>query len=269
MIGARSLGVVPFASHNASYNMALDIHLLASCEQDPHRAFIRFYTWSPAALSLGLLEPADAVDRKRAAADGIDLIRRPTGGRVVLHKRDLTYTVVVPIGRQATVTEVYLYIAECMVAGLATLGARVELARGSIAGSTARRKPCFLSAARHEVVHSGRKLLGSAQRLGRGAVLQHGSLPIGRDYLLVVDYLDCGADERAALRDQMLEASTCLEDIVGRTLEPDRVASRLLDAFVAGFDGPVVPVPDCVPADPSADTTLRLGDSPLCRDNCT
>jgi lipoate-protein ligase A len=233
------LVVVPFGPRDALANMDLDQRLLDWCERDPLRAYLRFYTWAPPALSLGRFEPADAVDAAKARACGVDVVRRPTGGRVVLHADDLTYTVVAPREAGATVGDTYAWISGCIVQGLRRLGADVETARGSAERSVERRKPCFLSAARHEIVHAGRKLVGSAQRLGRNALLQHGSIPVGRGYLGVVDYLLVDEAARQRLASEMLSGTICLEEILRRRPGEAEVAAVLEGAFIEGFGAPV------------------------------
>jgi lipoate-protein ligase A len=231
--------VIPFGPRDALANMDLDQRLLDRCEQAPRKAYLRFYTWVPPALSLGRFEPADAVDAARARARGVEVVRRPTGGRVVLHADDLTYAVVAPREAGATVGDAYAWISGRIVEGLRRLGADVEAARGSAERSVARRKPCFLSAARHEIVHAGRKLVGSAQRLGRNALLQHGSIPVGRGYREVVDYLAADEMARQRLAEEMLSGTVCLEEVLGRRPAEAEVAAVLEGAFAEGFGAPV------------------------------
>lgn len=230
MISVPELKVLPFGRHSASYNMALDSRLLEICEEDTGIGFLRIYGWDPPALSLGFFERADTIDPDKAARSGIDVVRRPTGGRVVLHQGDLTYSVVVPRAA-ASDTAVYAWVSESIAAGLRSLGASVDFARGAGAKSVGRMKPCFLSASRHEIVSAGRKVVGSAQRLGRNALLQHGSIPIDGGYLAVVDYLRCSEDEKTALRSDMLAATTCIAEILGVRVEAPAVAVALVDAF--------------------------------------
>ncbi|MFZ1947648.1 MAG: hypothetical protein WAW06_08880 [bacterium] len=235
MIPVAELVVIGLESRSGLDNMRLDLDLLASCEREPHRAYVRFYTWRPPALSLGRFESADVVDSSRAGSRGIDIVRRPTGGRVVLHLEDLTYTVVMPRRDSDSVAATYNWVSGCLVEGLRALGARVETSRGS-AARLARAKPCFLSASRNEIVSSGRKLVGSAQRVGRRALLQHGSIPVGRGYLQVIEYMACGEEERAGLRREMLAGTTCLGDVLGAEVDARAIEAALGAAFARAFE---------------------------------
>jgi lipoate-protein ligase A len=257
MIVVGELKILPFGRHNASHNMSLDSRLLELCENDPGCGFLRLYQWDPPALSIGFFDPADAVDSDRAVRQGIDVVRRPTGGRVVLHKGDLTYSVVVP--RSAgSVAAVYGAISERIAEGLRSLGASVDISRGAPARSVGRGRPCFLSASRHEIVHGGRKMVGSAQRAGRRALLQHGSIPIDRGYLEVVDYMRCSEERKAALRQDMLTATACIDDVLGFPGDPGAVAAAIALAFGTGFAAVVTDVSpgDCLALNPGGPVGL-------------
>jgi len=240
MLSVDLLKVVPFGDHPPVFNMAVDARLMELCENDCRTAFLRFYTWRPAALSLGYLESESTIDAARAAQCGVEVVRRPTGGRVVLHDQDLTYTVAVP--REGSSEALYIRISECILAGLSSLGASVQLAEGSPSRPASPGRPCFLSAARHEIVSSGRKIVGSAQRIGRRAALQHGTIPIGKGYLRVVEFLACADSEKEEMRARMVSRTTCLAEVLGSSVDASKVAAALLDAFAARFAVDMVPV---------------------------
>jgi lipoate-protein ligase A len=148
-------------------------------------AFLRFYAWARPTLSFGRNEPArDRFDPTALQAAGVDVVRRPTGGRAVLHHREVTYAVAVPARALGGPRDTYRRINEALARGLATLGAEVGLARDHpAAGLDA--GPCFDLPAGGEVVARGRKLVGSAQaRLG-GALLQHGSILLHDDQMRI------------------------------------------------------------------------------------
>lgn len=147
-------------------------------------AVIRVYRWERPTLSLGRNEPAvDVYDGEAARAAGIDVVRRPTGGRAVLHHRELTYGVVMPVRSHGGVREAYLALNRALRRGLASVGVPAEIAGESGTGRTPAPDagPCFRAPAPGELVARGRKLVGSAQaRMGR-VLLQHGSILVEDD----------------------------------------------------------------------------------------
>lgn len=160
--------------------MALD-HALAAAREGED-AVLRFYRWSRPTVSLGRNEPArDRYDLDEADARGVGFVRRPTGGRAVLHHRELTYSVVAPLRALEGPRHAYRRINRGLLRGLASLGAPVELADDSAPVLRPSAGACFRAPATGEVIAGGRKLVGSAQaRLGR-SLLQHGSLLLADD----------------------------------------------------------------------------------------
>ena len=159
-------------------NMARD-HAIAA-ELRPGTGTVRFYRWSPATLSLGRNEPVTVGYRDfLRLSPEMGVVRRPTGGRAVIHDRELTYAVVLPVRTFGGPRRAYRKVNEGLVEGLRRLGVDARAAAGRALPPDS--GPCFLEPADGEVVVGGRKLVGSAQvRIG-GAVLQHGSV------LLVAD----------------------------------------------------------------------------------
>ena len=160
-------------------NMALD-HALAMSARSGD-GVLRLYSWTSKTVSLGRHEPANEVyDRSAADAAGIDFVRRPTGGRAVLHDAELTYGLVLPDRTHGGPKSVYTKVHEGLAYGLKQLGVEAAVAEGGVvlapdAG------PCFQAPAPGEVVAGGQKLVGSAQvRIGH-ALLQHGSIILDGD----------------------------------------------------------------------------------------
>ncbi len=230
-----AIKLIDFTARDGWFNMALDYHLFSLCEAGCGDAFVRFYAWKPPALSLGFHEPERIIDAGAAREDGIDMVRRPTGGRVVLHKNDLTYTVVLPMAAApgCGTADVYLRLSECLVEGLRCLGPDLSIDRGKTRASLAGARPCFASTSRYEITHGGRKVVGSAQRVGRLSVLQHGSIPVGADYLEIVKYLR-GVD-RERLRGEIEASTTCLEEMAGGPVNIGEIAQSLRGAFTRGL----------------------------------
>jgi len=172
-----------------AWNMAVDEALAESVRTGGPPA-LRVYRWSPACLSLGRNQPSDGYDRAEIARRGLHVVRRPTGGRAVLHHRELTYSVAARDGELGGPRQAYAAINRALVAGLARLGVPAHLqpagARRAPLPSLA---PCFEQPVEGEVTAAGRKLVGSAQRRDRGILLQHGSLPIEDDQSAVAELL--------------------------------------------------------------------------------
>jgi lipoate-protein ligase A len=167
-------------------NMAVDHALLASCASGAAGfPCVRFYRWDPPALSLGYhQDAAKAADPAALGGLGIDLVRRPTGGRAVLHEHEITYAVVADCreGELAgPVMQTYRRISEALVQGLVSLGFPAQLSAGERPTPRNSLDPCFARSARCEVETDGAKLIGSVQLQQGGALLQHGSIPLRFD----------------------------------------------------------------------------------------
>lgn len=169
-----------------AWNMAVDEAML-----EAHRAglvppTLRIYRWRRPTLSLGYAQRAADFDPAMLAAAGVDLVRRPTGGRAVLHAGDLTYAVVAS-GLPGSVSASYRLIADALVHGLAGLGLAPAVVPGQ--ARPGRSAACFASATRADLAIDGRKVVGSAQLRRGGAVLQHGTIYLERPAALAARLL--------------------------------------------------------------------------------
>lgn len=160
--------------------MSLDMALHARAARTG-QGFLRFYRWNPSCLSFGRHEPAlKRYDRDRIRALGLDVVRRPTGGRAVWHAGELTYAVAAPERTMGSLKDAYQRIHQTIAAALRSLGAPVELAP-SRPGVPVDAGACFAAAAGGEVVLDTSKVAGSAQLRAEGTVLQHGSVLLDDD----------------------------------------------------------------------------------------
>jgi lipoate---protein ligase len=165
--------------------MALDSWLLDQhCQEDLPQSVLRFYRWSPGAISLGYHQkeiPAHWHDL--AIAHGLDIVRRPSGGRAVLHGDDLTYAIVTSANSKQR-RDVYAHISEFLIKGVASLG--IELSYGKPERGYMQSHSCFATATSADlVIPDGKKLIGSAQLYRHNSVLQHGSISIAPNYELL------------------------------------------------------------------------------------
>ena len=159
--------------------MALDV-ALARLARDGE-GVLRIYRWSRPTLSLGRNQPArDRYDPMAAARLGAEIVRRPTGGREVMHDRELTYAVVAPLAALGGLREAYRTVNDALLAALRSLGVAAKRAARGKRPPDPGAGPCFGRPAEGEVVVRGRKLVGSAQARFGKVLLQHGSLLLGR-----------------------------------------------------------------------------------------
>ncbi len=224
-------------AQSGSVNMQIDRTLLDEAEREVEACtFLRFYRWDVPTVSIGhYQEPERAADLAYCAASRIPLVRRPTGGRAVLHDRELTYAVVSNDGRVfplQSLDQTYLVIARALQNGLARLGICGDLAAGGREIGSARRidvkHPCFASASRHELLVRGRKVAGSAQRRLKRSFLQHGSIPLELNVPVMARAL--------GVSEQLIAASTIsVSEAAGREVRFEELAVALEAGFQEEF----------------------------------
>lgn len=227
-------------SREGAWNMAVDMALFEACEGGASDATVRIYSWKPWCISLGNSQDArEHLDLSKISAAGLQVVRRPTGGRAILHAQEITYSVVAPLNFApwcGTLGSTYGHISQILLEALRCLGVGAHLgvadpvdSRFSV-GNT--RAPCFSSSARSEVVWQGRKLVGSAQRRGRRAFLQHGSILVGKAHRDLVQYLYCANQES---REQALATldkhAVSLSEIPGTITGASQISQALRRAW--------------------------------------
>ncbi len=211
--------------------MALDEELLARAQAGEDRPVLRFYAWQPPAVSIGRFQKSEtAVNAEACKRLGFDIVRRITGGRAVLHDKELTYSIIARTDNPlfpGTVLGTYKVIAAGLLAGLRNIGIPAEIvSRGGRyaerVDKNAKAAACFSSPSWYEILVQGRKIVGSAQRRVSGAFLQHGSI--------LIDY-----DPQ---REAQVIPGGCAGDVVTsikRELGRDVPLDEVKQAFVQGF----------------------------------
>lgn len=170
---------------DAATNMALDEALHAR-SRESGETVLRVYEWARPALSLGRNQPtAGCYTAARAAECGVEVVRRLTGGRAVVHAREITYSVTAPVVASEAMYQSYARINSVLVAALRRLGVAAEVASGDAPAPLPSTAPCFETPVRGELVVGGRKLVGSAQWRHDGALLQQGSVLVDDDQPLL------------------------------------------------------------------------------------
>ncbi len=221
-------------------NMRRDAALLDTCAPDAAPT-LRLYTWKRPTVSVGWMQDADALlDVEACRRDHVDVVRRPTGGRAILHADEITYAVIAPRSDArfgSSVAQAHAFIAACLADALRALGVSTEVSRPTPDPERRMlRHPCFTSSGRHELLVDGRKLVGSAQRRTDRAFLQHGSLLVDRGHERLVDFLRDAArdpDAASALRRALGRGTTTLREQLGRVPAFEELASALTQAFTA------------------------------------
>ncbi len=214
------------------WNMALDEHLFHRAERAPV-TFVRFYRWDRPTASLGYSQDVSRViDLDFCRAHGVGVVRRITGGKLVLHDREVTYSVASSEADIFTETlrESYRLISRALMRGLELMGLAPALAEEAPAAYIRGTMPCFAYPARDEIEIAGRKIIGSAQKRTGAVFVQHGSIPLEKDEGLLAAVAGPKASRRG--EDRM----TSLSEALGRTVSFDEAVDHLRRG-VADFFG--------------------------------
>jgi lipoate-protein ligase A len=217
------------APADGATNMAVDEAILRAVVAGRVPPTLRLYTWQPPCLSLGRAQPLADVDVRAVRASGFDLVRRPTGGRAILHIDELTYSVVAPQEDPRVaegIVESYRRLSAGLVRGLERLGVTDLVADQRVQDRRPEGPVCFEVPSDYEITIGGRKLVGSAQMRAQGAVLQHGALPLYGDIARVCPLLSAHPDPT-----RVRARATTVEEALGRSATWDEAA----DALAAGF----------------------------------
>jgi lipoate-protein ligase A len=211
---------------DGSWNMAVDEYLFQSLTEDP-KTIVRFYAWKNPTVSLGysqkVLEVADVEFCKK---HGIDIVRRMTGGKLVLHHKEVTYSLASSDTEifTATLADSYRLISEALMKGLEMMGLAPSLASPAPQEYVRGNLPCFSYPSRNEVEVGGKKIIGSAQKRVGTNFIQHGSIPLEEDddLLTSISFLE-GAGEEVRM--------ISLTEALGRTID----FNQAVDRFVQGL----------------------------------
>ena len=221
-----------------SYNMAMDEALLDWHSEGLIPPVIRFYEWNPATLSIGYFQTVEKeIDMDAVRRLGLGFVRRPTGGRGVLHEHELTYSVIVTESypsMPATVTEAYRVISEGLLLGFQNLGLNAYF---SIPNTDEQKenlkKPksavCFDAPSWYELVVEGKKVAGSAQTRQKGVILQHGAILLDLDEDKLIETFKFTSDEvRNRVRKCLSQKAVSINKIISKpiTIEECKVAFK-------------------------------------------
>lgn len=228
-------------SQDPYYNMAMDEALLNFVSRGEIDPVIRFYTWNPATLSIGYFQRLQKeIDIEKVNEKGFGLVRRQTGGRGVLHDKELTYSVIVPESHPnmpSTITEAYRVISQGLLEGFKNLGFETYFAVPRSKEEREKLKQprssvCFDAPSWYELVVEGRKIAGSAQTRQKGVILQHGSILQDIDIDELFDMFIFKNDRlKAKMKEPFVEKAVAINDISDTHI----TLSEMEKAFEEGF----------------------------------
>ena len=203
---------------SAAFNMAADLHLLSVCASVP-AVFLRLYTWETPSISIGCMQnPETLLDKQAMAINGVTWIRRPTGGRAVLHYEDITYSCVFSKKIEqmgASIAETYAIISNCLIRGLEKSGISCSSHQFLLDTKNLKQEaklPCYLAPNRSEIMVNGRKLVGSAQKRTAHSVLQHGSIPLTGRFRDLPLYQKLSDDKRQTFVKLLQQKCICIQE---------------------------------------------------------
>ncbi|HIF02775.1 MAG TPA: lipoate--protein ligase family protein [Nitrospinaceae bacterium] len=221
-------------------NMDIDRAILASCKPGESLPTLRLYSWERPTLTVGYAQDfAKEIDINRCQKLGIEIVRRPTGGRALLHDHEVTYSFTAPIPHNKfppSLLGAYKVVAQALLEGLKEIGvcgAELASRKKTNIGKHSFRSPSCLSSINHlEIEVQGAKLVGSAQRRTKKAFLQHGSILLDCDRSLVNSLFKFETDDARCRSMEILNNKVVtLSECLGKSVTRKEVFKALIKGF--------------------------------------
>ena len=228
--------------NSGGFNMKRDLDIAGNIS--PDETVLRLYRWKPYCISLGANQIKNEIDFKKTDEAGIDVVKRPTGGRAILHAEELTYAVIMPLSEGSSARNIYRDINLALLEGLKKFDIRLAEAGleenqpdfPEIYRKESKSTLCFAVSAKNELKFGGKKLVGSAQRkLGR-VILQHGSILCGGYHKHIVDFLNIDGNSRELLREEMERTTTELSAVLNAPVDYEALENSILHGFESFFN---------------------------------
>jgi lipoate-protein ligase A len=219
-------------------NMGRDVAMANAVRSGQAQAMMRLYTWQPWAVSLGRNQAEEHIDHDALRRRGYGLVRRPTGGRAVLHANELTYCIATHRQCVESASQFYADVHERLrraltsIVGTALVYQDVPTdLRRHYASSGPMGAACFSSSATSEIMWNGRKVVGSAQHVDADVILQHGSILCGMGHEQLADVLLLPDANRGAIRSGIIDGAATLSDVAGRPIAPADIVECIVACF--------------------------------------
>jgi lipoyl(octanoyl) transferase len=212
-------------------NMAVDQAILGLHANGKSPPTLRFYQWRPPAVSLGFCQKRHNLNMEACRRLGIEVVRRPSGGRAVLHLGDLTYAVIAGTadGMPSAVTAAYRLICDGLLQGFRLLGIDARMGRGVI--KPPQHEICFLRGTLGSMVYQERKFVGSAQTWHASSMLQHGSIILVPQIEALMSLWPGSADPPAEIRAKLEGRIISLQEILRRLPELEKVKGAIREGI--------------------------------------
>ena len=228
--------VIEHPPAKGAWNMAVDEAILESVYSGDSLPTLRLYAWQPGCLSLGHAQRFAEVNMHTLAAEGWDVVRRPTGGRAILHIDELTYSVTAHESEprvKGGVIESYLRLSQALLEALRLIGLEAQAEEKNRQQKTGKPNPvCFEVPSNYEITANGKKLIGSAQARRKDGILQHGALPLYGDLSRIItalNFADTATQARAKAR--LLARATTVEQELGKIIHWQQASNAFQKAF--------------------------------------
>ena len=226
--------------NTGSYNMEFDLMLARTLKSG--QAILRLYGWKPYCISLGANQPVNSLNIEKVINDKLDFVKRPTGGRAILHAEELTYSVIYPSNKNFSLNDLYKQINLALKKGLVLFDEKLkdvslEHTEPHFPSFYNEEKSavCFAVSSKNEINYEGRKLVGSAQRNLGNVILQHGSILCGDYHKRIVDYLALNRNYLDEIRKEMNNTTTDLFEILNYRIEIEKLKSAIKTGFEEHF----------------------------------
>jgi len=227
--------------NTGKFNMDFDLELVNNFKIDS--PVLRVYRWKPYCISLGANQEFNSVNTNKSKQDGIDIVKRPTGGRAILHSEELTYSVVYPLSDTVSPKQIYREINLALKSGLKyydSIFEQIELEHTQPHFPSFYKNEkstlCFAVSAMNELNFDGRKIAGSAQRKIENVILQHGSILCGSYHKRIVDYLILPEDKIEAIKNEMEDTTIELETILNEKIDDQKLLHSIKQGFENHFN---------------------------------
>jgi len=231
IIPIKQLRLIPFDRFSGDLNMAIDYFLSSKCKRNDV-PILRFYGWSPYCVSIGCHQKDELINFEKLKDSGYEYVKRPTGGRAILHAEELTYSVIFP-RKTIHYRLLYQFVHQLFADALKTLDYHVELKTDNekLAGLThhANDFPCFTRSAQTEIQYLDKKLMGSAQKIYNDVILQHGSLLIGEKHEELPLYLDVDNETKYLIKKEIEKKTICLNKIKKSPISPGKIIENIIN----------------------------------------